>query len=56
MVRIASLFSQLLHHFPRTELSALAKEHGAEVTGPRDVPVGSSPWPCSSVIWPELTP
>ncbi|CAO0821155.1 hypothetical protein DFAR_2180004 [Desulfarculales bacterium] len=31
MVRAASLFSQLLHHFPRTEFSALIKEHGAEV-------------------------
>ncbi|CAO0822077.1 hypothetical protein DFAR_4040004 [Desulfarculales bacterium] len=31
MVRVASLFSQLLHHFPRTEFSALVKEHGAAV-------------------------
>ncbi|CAO0819879.1 hypothetical protein DFAR_1160008 [Desulfarculales bacterium] len=31
MVRIASLFSQLLHHFPRTEFSVLVKEHGAAV-------------------------
>ncbi|CAO0821947.1 hypothetical protein DFAR_2740012 [Desulfarculales bacterium] len=28
MVRIASLFSQLLHHVPRTEFAALVKEHG----------------------------
>ena len=30
MIRVASLFSQLLHHFPRTEFAALVKEHGAE--------------------------
>ncbi|CAO0822520.1 hypothetical protein DFAR_3140003 [Desulfarculales bacterium] len=30
MVRGASLFSQLLHYFPRTEFSALVEEHGAE--------------------------
>ncbi|CAO0822983.1 hypothetical protein DFAR_3400002 [Desulfarculales bacterium] len=26
-----SLFSQLLHHFPRTEFAVLVKEHGAAV-------------------------
>lgn len=31
MVGVASLFSQLLHHFPRTEFAALVKQHGAEV-------------------------
>ncbi|CAO0822227.1 hypothetical protein DFAR_2900004 [Desulfarculales bacterium] len=31
MVRIVSLFSQLLNHVPRTEFAALVKEHGAEV-------------------------
>ena len=31
MVRVACLFSQLLHHFPRTEFAALVKEHGAKV-------------------------
>ncbi|CAO0822952.1 hypothetical protein DFAR_330010 [Desulfarculales bacterium] len=31
MVRVASLFSQLLHHFSRTEFAILAKEHGTEV-------------------------
>ncbi|CAO0819656.1 hypothetical protein DFAR_620013 [Desulfarculales bacterium] len=31
MVRVASLFSQLLHHFPRTEFSALVKKHGTAV-------------------------
>ncbi|CAO0819667.1 hypothetical protein DFAR_1050026 [Desulfarculales bacterium] len=31
MVRIASLFSQLLHHFPRTEFFALVEKHGAAV-------------------------
>ncbi|CAO0824703.1 hypothetical protein DFAR_850001 [Desulfarculales bacterium] len=30
MVRGTNLFSQLLHHFPRTEFTALAEEHGAE--------------------------
>ncbi len=30
MVRTASLFSQLLSHFPRTEFAALVKKHGAE--------------------------
>ncbi|CAO0822689.1 hypothetical protein DFAR_3240002 [Desulfarculales bacterium] len=29
MVLVASLFSQLLHHFSRTEFAALDKEHGA---------------------------
>ncbi|CAO0821340.1 hypothetical protein DFAR_2280014 [Desulfarculales bacterium] len=31
MVRVASLFNQLLYHVPPTEFSALVKEHGAEV-------------------------
>ncbi|CAO0821829.1 hypothetical protein DFAR_2690018 [Desulfarculales bacterium] len=31
IVRVTSLFSHLLHHFPRTEFSALVKKHGAEV-------------------------
>ncbi|CAO0820388.1 hypothetical protein DFAR_1540039 [Desulfarculales bacterium] len=31
MVRVASLLSQLLHHFPRTEFSVLIKECGTEV-------------------------
>ena len=30
MVRTSSLFSQLLHHFPRTRFAALVKKHGAE--------------------------
>lgn len=30
MVQAASLFNQLLHHFPRTEFAALVKKHGAE--------------------------
>ena len=30
MVKTASLFSQLLQHFPRIEFAALVKEHGAE--------------------------
>ncbi len=30
MVRTASLFSQLLQHFPRTQFAALVKKHGAE--------------------------
>ena len=30
MVDVASLFSQLLHHFPRTEFAALVKKHSAE--------------------------
>ncbi len=30
MVDVASLFSQLLHHFPRDEFHALVKKHGAE--------------------------
>jgi hypothetical protein len=30
IVQAASLFNQLLHHFPRTEFSALVKEHNAE--------------------------
>ncbi|CAO0820515.1 hypothetical protein DFAR_1650006 [Desulfarculales bacterium] len=29
MVRVASLFSHLLHHVPRTGFSALVKEYGA---------------------------
>ncbi|CAO0824295.1 hypothetical protein DFAR_570008 [Desulfarculales bacterium] len=31
MVRVASLFIQLPHHFPHTEFTALVKEHGAAV-------------------------
>jgi Domain of unknown function (DUF4372)/Transposase DDE domain len=30
MVDVASLFSQLLHHFPRAEFAALVKKHNAE--------------------------
>lgn len=30
MVRIASLFSQLLEQLPRNEFAALVKKHGAE--------------------------
>ncbi len=30
MVKAASLFSQLLHHFPRTEFRSLVRKHGAE--------------------------
>lgn len=30
MVNVTSLFSQLLHHFPRTEFAALVKKHHAE--------------------------
>jgi hypothetical protein len=30
MVRVTSLFSQLLHHFPRTEFAGLVRKHGAE--------------------------
>ena len=30
MVQVASLFNQLLHHFPRTEFSGLVKKHDAE--------------------------
>jgi len=30
MVQVASMFNQLLHHFPRLEFAALAKKHKAE--------------------------
>ena len=30
MVQVASLFNQLLHHFPRLEFAALVKKHKAE--------------------------
>jgi hypothetical protein len=30
MVRVSSLFSQLLHHFPRAQFASLVKKHGAE--------------------------
>ena len=30
IVQVASLFNQLLQHFPRTEFAALVKEHAAE--------------------------
>ena len=30
MVQVASLFNQLLQHFPRTEFAALVRKHGAE--------------------------
>ena len=30
IVQVASLFNQLLQHFPRTEFAALVKKHGAE--------------------------
>ncbi|CAO0821782.1 hypothetical protein DFAR_2650001 [Desulfarculales bacterium] len=31
MVRVANLLSQRLYYFPRTEVTALIKEHGVEV-------------------------
>ena len=30
MILVASLFNQLLQHFPRTEFAALVKQHEAE--------------------------
>ena len=30
MVRVSSLFSQILHHFPRAEFASLVKKHNAE--------------------------
>ena len=30
MIKVASLFSQLLHHFPRTEFAQLVAKHQAE--------------------------
>ena len=30
MVSVSSLFSQILHHFPRTEFASLVKKHNAE--------------------------
>ena len=30
MVNVASLFSQILHHFPRADFAALVRKHGAE--------------------------
>jgi hypothetical protein len=30
MVKVASLFRQLLHHFPRVEFASLVRKHGAE--------------------------
>ena len=33
MLQVASLFNQLLHHFPRAEFGALVKEHQAERGG-----------------------
>jgi hypothetical protein len=30
MIKVASLFSQLLHHFPRTEFAHLVARHEAE--------------------------
>ncbi|CAO0822536.1 hypothetical protein DFAR_3160004 [Desulfarculales bacterium] len=55
MVRVASLFSQRLHYFPRTEFAALVKEHGAEVR--------TKEFPCwaqfvamvFNYLWPGLT-
>jgi hypothetical protein len=38
MVQAASLFNQLLQHFPRTEFAALVKEHAAERNDSRDKP------------------
>ncbi|CAO0819982.1 hypothetical protein DFAR_1260035 [Desulfarculales bacterium] len=56
MVRVASLFSQLLHNFPRTEFTALVTEHGAEVRTK-----GSPCWTQLVVmafcyLWPGPTP
>ncbi|CAO0824782.1 hypothetical protein DFAR_920004 [Desulfarculales bacterium] len=55
MVRIASLFIQLLYHFPRTKFVVLVKEHGAEVRT-KGFSNGPSSWLCSSVIWPGPAP
>ncbi|CAO0822567.1 hypothetical protein DFAR_3170026 [Desulfarculales bacterium] len=47
-------FSQLLHHFPRTEFSALVKEHGAEVRT-KGLPCWTQFVACFFVIWPGPT-
>jgi hypothetical protein len=44
MVQAASLFNQLLQHFPRTEFASLVKKHQAERAA-KVSPVGRSSWP-----------
>ena len=41
MVPTASLFNQLLQHFPRTEFAALVKKHGAEHAAKVRIPMMS---------------
>ncbi len=48
MVQPASLFNQLLQHFPRLEFASLVKKHSAEWDA-KGSPVGPSSSPCSFV-------
>jgi hypothetical protein len=57
MIKVTSLFSQLLHHFPRSEFQHLVAKHRAEYKAKRlrGVPAGHSLSRCSSVTWPMPT-
>ena len=43
MVPVASLFNQLLQHFPRTEFAALVRQHKAE-RGAKGFTCWTQPW------------
>src|SRR3954447_4308098 len=55
IVQVASLFNQLLQHFPRTEFAALVKKHAAERDA-KGLPAGRSSFPCCFVNSDALTP
>ena len=53
MIKVASLFSQLLHHFPRTEFAQLAAKHQAE-RGAKGFTCWTQMVAMLSVTWPTL--
>jgi hypothetical protein len=55
MVRVCSMFSQILGWFPRLEFDAAVREHKAERHA-RDSHAGSSSWRCCSPVRPRAEP
>lgn len=51
MLQAASLFNQLLHHFPRTEFGALDKRSTKPSAAPKGSPVGPSSCRCRFANW-----
>ncbi len=55
MVQAASLFNQLLQHFPRAEFAALVQKARRGTRQPKGLAAGRSWWRCCSARWPMPT-